>query len=544
MDPELLRILHLEDVPADAELVHRSLEGSGVAVEWHTVGDGRAFRAALEDEESFDAIVSDQSVPDLEGLHALELARKQRSDVPFVFVCGDRGERHIKRCLAAGADDVVSKSQLWRLPAAMQHVRRRVERDRLARRERDMIELIGAIKSLSLARSVEQVMAIVRRTARALAHADGATFVLREGDQCHYADEDAIGPLWKGSRFPMSSCISGWAMHHGLPAVVPDIRADARIPLEAYEPTFVRSLVMVPIRSSAPIGAIGTYFARPHTADARTVELLQALADTTSVALENVQVFGTLEQRVHDRTEALLRANEELQAFSYSVSHDLHAPLRAAEGFATLLDETQRGRLDEEGRHFVGLIRSSVTRMRNSIDELLRLSRISRTELRMQAVDLGRMAREILAELQEAEPHRVVEIEVAAGMLARGDPGLLLVALENLLRNAWKYSARRAVAHIGVGMTTMPGDVPVYWVRDDGVGFDMAAAGELFQPFRRLHAEREFQGMGIGLAIVQRVIARHGGSVWAESAPGRGAIFRFTLGASDLSPNGGREPPR
>jgi len=531
MDPESLRILHLEDVPADAELIHRSLEGSGLALEWHTVGDGRAFRAALEDDASIDAIVSDQSVPDLEGLHALQLARERRADMPFVFVCGDRGDRHIKRCLAAGADDVVSKSQLWRLPAAMQHVRQRIERDRLARRERDMIELIDAIKSLSLARSLDQVMAIVRRVARSLAHSDGATFVLREGDQCHYADEDAIGPLWKGSRFPMSSCISGWAMEHRQPAIVSDIRNDVRIPLEAYEPTFVRSLVMVPIRAAAPIGAIGTYFARPHTADARTVELLQALADTTSVALENVALFEHLEQRVAERTEALLRTNEELQAFSYSVSHDLHAPLRAVEGFAMLLDETQRQRLDDEGQRFVGLIRSSVGRMRNSIDELLRLSRISRTELRVQRVDLGRLARDVLTELQESEPHRVVEIEIADGMLAQGDSGLLLVALENLLRNAWKYSARRAVAHIGVGMTTMPGDVPVYWVRDDGVGFDMAAAGELFQPFRRLHSEREFQGMGIGLAIVQRVVARHGGSIWAEAAPGRGAVFRFTLGA-------------
>lgn len=531
MDLESLRILHLEDAPADAELVRRSLERAGVAVSWRTVSDGDAFRAALNDDEAFDAIVSDHSVPGLDGLHALQLARERRGERPFVFVCGERGEQHMQRCLEAGADDVVPKSELWRLPAALRRVEQRLERDRLARRERDLIDLIDAIKSLSLARSADEVMAIVRRVARSIAHADGATFVLREGDLCFYADEDAIGELWKGKRFPMSSCISGWSMQHGQPAVVPDIRTDPRIPLEAYEPTFVRSLVMVPIRAAAPIGAIGAYFARPHTADSRTVELLQALADTTSVALENVQLFATLEQRVAERTEALLSANEELQAFSYSVSHDLHAPLRAAEGFARLLEESQRERLDGEGRRFAGLIRQSVDRMRQSIDELLRLSRLSRSELRIQEVDLGQIARQVLDELKEAEPQRKVEVRVGGGLTAQGDAGLLRVAMENLLRNAWKYSARQPIAHIGVGATMMPGDLPVYWVRDDGVGFEMAAAGELFLPFRRLHPEREFPGMGIGLAIVQRVIARHGGSIWAESAPGRGAVFRFTLGA-------------
>jgi diguanylate cyclase (GGDEF)-like protein len=174
-------------------------------------------------------------------------------------------------------------------------------------------ELVTIVQKLSMARDLETVMSIVRVAARELTGADGATFVLRDRDQCFYAEENAIGPLWKGRRFPMDACISGWSMLHRQAAAIEDIYKDARIPADAYRPTFVHSLVMVPIRTLDPIGAIGNYWARRHRPTAEQIKLLQALADTTAVALENVRVYGELEQRVRDRTAALEVVNNELR---------------------------------------------------------------------------------------------------------------------------------------------------------------------------------------------------------------------------------------
>jgi hypothetical protein len=174
--------------------------------------------------------------------------------------------------------------------------------------------LVVAVQELSLARSLDAVTEVVRRTARHLSGADGASFILREGDQCYYADEDAIAPLWKGRRFPVNLCISGWVMLNRCPAVIPDIYADARIPADAYRPTFVKSLAMVPIRTIAPIGAIGNYWAAQREPSEWEVKLLQALADSTAVALERIGVYAKLEERVRARTAELEQANTELRA--------------------------------------------------------------------------------------------------------------------------------------------------------------------------------------------------------------------------------------
>lgn len=181
---------------------------------------------------------------------------------------------------------------------------------------RSMARLLQAVQELSLARSLPGIQRIVRTAARELTGCDGATFVLRDNGKCYYADEDAIAPLWKGSRFPMEICISGWAMLNREAAIIPDIYADSRIPHEAYRPTFVKSLVMAPIRKLDPVGAIGNYWAQQRQPTAREVSLLQALADATSIAMENVQIYSELEQRVHERTAALEKANEEIRQLS------------------------------------------------------------------------------------------------------------------------------------------------------------------------------------------------------------------------------------
>jgi signal transduction histidine kinase len=395
--------------------------------------------------------------------------------------------------------------------------------------------LVTVVQELSLTRDLDSIMAIVRRTARQLTGADGATFVLREGNMCYYADEDAIGPLWKGQRFPTQVCISGWAMQNRQPAVVEDIYRDPRIPLDAYRPTFVKSLVMVPIRTAEPIGAIGNYWARKHRPRAEEVQMLQALADTTSVAIENVQLYAGLEARVHERTAHLEATNRELEAFSSAVSHDLRAPLRSIDGFSQVLIEDYSSLLDEQGRHHLGRIRQAARRMARGIDALLTLSRTTQAAVSREIVDLSQIAREIMTDLQAVTPERRSELIVPNGIMAMGDPQLLRIALENLLSNAWKFTAKRRQARIEVGTMHKPDGQIVYFVQDNGVGFEMSQAGKLFGAFQRLHGDADFPGTGVGLATVQRIIHKHGGQVWAEAVKDQGATFFFTLADAQTS---------
>jgi signal transduction histidine kinase len=369
----------------------------------------------------------------------------------------------------------------------------------------------------------------VRQAARRLSQADGATFVLRDGDQCHYVDEDAIGPLWRGKRFPMTSCISGWAMLNRRPAAIPDIYKDERIPIDAYRPTFVRSLVMVPIRTEAPIGAIGTYWAQRREISGEEVALIQLLADSTALAVEKVQFLVELERRVKERTASLEGVNKELEAFSYSVSHDLRSPLAVIMGYSDLLLDDPAMGFAERERRMIGDIRTAAVRMQGLIDDLLRLSRVSKREMEFEPLDLSQTAREILAGFAASEPDRKTSIRVAETPPATGDSALMRIALENLLSNAWKYSSTRAEACIEFGAARDPDGSVSYFVRDNGVGFDMEKAGRLFEPFQRLHSSKDFQGTGIGLATVNRVIQKHGGKVWAESRKDQGSTFRFTI---------------
>jgi len=235
-----------------------------------------------------------------------------------------------------------------------------------------------------------------------------------------------------------------------------------------------------------------------------------------------------LERRVIERTARLEALNRELEAFSYSVSHDLRAPLRSIDGFSQSLLEDYAGRLDDTGRDYLCRVRAASQRMAQLIDDLLNLSRITRAEIYREEVDLSALARSIVAELQKSQPERPVEFTIAPGLAAEGDARLLRIALENLLNNAWKFTSKHPAARIEFGAMEQEGQT-VYFIRDDGAGFDMAYADKLFGAFQRLHTASEFPGTGIGLATVQRIIHRHGGCVWARGEVERGATFYFTL---------------
>jgi len=225
----------------------------------------------------------------------------------------------------------------------------------------------------------------------------------------------------------------------------------------------------------------------------------------------------------------LVEANKELESFSYSVSHDLRAPLRTIDGFSHALLEDCADRLDDAGKTHLHRIRAATQKMGLLIDDLLNLSRLARTELHRQSLDVSALARSIASDLQKAQPQRQIELRIEDGLKTTADPGLLRVVLVNLLSNAWKFTSKRESAHIEFGMARGNG-TPAYFVRDDGVGFDPAYADRLFGAFQRLHATADFAGTGIGLATVQRIVHRHGGRIWAESAVGRGATFYFTMG--------------
>ncbi|HEV8314047.1 MAG TPA: ATP-binding protein [Burkholderiaceae bacterium] len=240
---------------------------------------------------------------------------------------------------------------------------------------------------------------------------------------------------------------------------------------------------------------------------------------------------ATLEQRVAERTQQLEMSNKELQSFSYSVSHDLRTPLRAIEGFSSALLRSHASQLDARGQDYLQRVRAATQRMSLLIDDLLSLARTARAEMKRREVDLSDLAQKSARELQEAHPERQVEFVIHPDLKADADPQLMRVVLDNLLGNAAKFSGKKPDARVEFGHTLHNGS-DTFFVRDNGVGFDMNYAGKLFGVFQRLHSSAEFEGTGIGLANVHRVIARHGGTIWADSEPGRGATFFFTLPAT------------
>jgi light-regulated signal transduction histidine kinase (bacteriophytochrome) len=252
--------------------------------------------------------------------------------------------------------------------------------------------------------------------------------------------------------------------------------------------------------------------------------------------LEQIQAQDTelrqaqeeLENRVEARTAELTAANKELEAFSYSVSHDLRAPLRSIDGFSQAVLEDYGEKLDASGADYLRRIRFAAQRMSGLIDDMLTLARVTRSAVHREIVDFSTLAKSVAEDLQHGDPKRQVEFAIKDGLVVEADVRLLRVVLENLIGNAWKYTSRHDAAHIELGSPRDNGH-RVYFVRDDGAGFDPQYASRLFGAFQRLHASTEFPGTGIGLATVQRIVHKHGGRIWAESAVEKGATFYFTL---------------
>ncbi|HVP31663.1 MAG TPA: ATP-binding protein [Myxococcota bacterium] len=405
--------------------------------------------------------------------------------------------------------------------------------------------LLQVVQKLSLAHSLEEVTAIVRSAARELTGADGATFVLRDGDRCYYVDEDAIEPLWKGRRFPMSACISGWAMRNRQAVAIEDIYADPRIPVDAYRPTFVKSLAMVPIRSEEPIGAIGNYWAKPHAATAEELRLLQALAHSTSIALANVELYTSLEQRVAERTRELCAANHELaakneqlqdlqhqkEALSALLVHDIRSPAATIVMCAEMrLDGDALPERDRRQWTAVRAAGEAITRMATNLLDVAQ-SEAGGLAVRAAPLELGSLVRDAVATISPlAEGRRqTIALDLPADEVAlTGDAELLRRVLQNLLDNGLRYSpgGSRLVVRARV---IDEADAEIV-VCDEGRGIPPELREHVFEKYVRLSdASAESMGRGLGLAFCRLAVEAHGGRIAAEANEPKGSRFRITL---------------
>jgi signal transduction histidine kinase len=389
--------------------------------------------------------------------------------------------------------------------------------------------LLTVVRELSAARTDQAVRDITRHAARQLLDADGATFVLRDGDRCYYVDEDAVAPLWKGQRFPMSACISGWAMLNRQSVVIPDIYADPRIPHDAYRPTFVQSLIMVPIRSRDPIGAVGVYWATHHSASPDEVELVQALADTTSVALENVRLIDDLETRVRARTA-------QLERLLSIVSHELRNPLLAVLGTLELLGEEP---LPHSAESSIRLMQRNADRMLHIANDLIDLDRQRSGTLTMRPEPAGTaaIARRVA---DTAEPvARAAGVHLSIEVADRAltvDPHRICQALVNLVTNAVKFSP-----HGGTVALTGGGDRAgtTFTVADHGRGIPADQLDRIFEWQAQVNPHTDSRiahGAGLGLAITQAIVQAHHGTITVDSVPGEGTRFTIHLPLPDENP--------
>lgn len=494
----------VEDEAHDATLVEHALKESGFEFSFKRVDSEEMFLHAL-DRFHPSVILSDHGLPAFDGFTALALAQRKAPDVPFIFVTGSLGEEMTIQALKSGAADFVLKHRLATLPAAVHRALRQAE-FRQQRRQAEEALLSSEERYRSLVElSPDALFVLVNERMIFINSAAVKLLGATTPDQLvgHQIREIVHPEHWNGVRQSLRHIV-----RHGKPSPF----------VEQKLLHFDGSPIDVEL-AAAPLLFAGKPAAQVIAHD---------ISESKRSEEEIRRLNAALEQRVQERTAELEAANKELEAFSYSVSHDLRAPLRHIEGFVEILAATTAKRLDEASRRYLDTIAGSAKQMGNLIDDLLAFSRTGRAELKKSRIDLSILVQAAIQDLQPEAQARKIEWVIRDLPSIHADPALLRQVFLNLLSNALKYTRTRKLARIEIGGTRNRVE-DVIFIRDNGVGFDPRYAHKLFGVFQRLHRAADFEGTGVGLANVRRIIHRHGGRTWAEGKLNKGATFYFSL---------------
>jgi two-component system CheB/CheR fusion protein len=404
--------------------------------------------------------------------------------------------------------------------------------------DQDTKTLVQVIQDLSAAKSLSDITVMVRKAARKIAQADGVTFVLKDQDMCSYVDEEAIAPLWKGQKFPLNACVSGWAMIHKEAVIIEDIYKDTRVPIDAYRPTFVKSMAMTPIRQENPIGAIGTYWKDQHRPTSEQMELLQALANSASIAIENVGLYNSLS----DGITQLKKANQAKDEFLMNLSHELRTPLNAIIGWSEILteDNSDKNQLSEG----LQIILKNSNHQLHIVEDLMDSSRIlvGRIHLKPVMVDLHQIVRQSIAGQQTIIMKKNILVDMKTELNSatiKADPVRLRQIVDNIIVNALKFSFKNG--KIDVRLKKSGPNVELI-VQDQGEGIDESLLPHVFERLKQgdESTTRKHGGLGLGLSIAKHLTEASDGQIKAESAGmGQGATFTvsFPLQEFELKPN-------